>query len=87
MTIPEEVRALQQLHALQGYLVIGSVKPLPTGPIDLKLYSNDEAYLQARWSVMGESCRSDFEAQARCAFGRGSGLGCMLYFYRVYALD
>lgn len=87
MSIQEEVTALQQLHALQGYLVIGSVKPLPPGPIELELYSNDEAYLQARWSVIGESCRSDFEAQARWAFGRSSGLGRMHYFYRVYALD
>ena len=87
MTVTQELAALQELHARQGYLVIGSVKRLPPGPIDPKLFSNDEAYLQARWSVIDESSRSDFEAQAHFAFGRGSGVGFMQYFYRVYALD
>lgn len=87
MDVVQEIAALQQIHGQQGYLVIGSVKPLPSGPIDLQLFSNDEAYLRARWSVIDESCRSDFEAQAQLAFGRCSGVGFMHHFYRVYALD
>ncbi|HZS55902.1 MAG TPA: hypothetical protein VFA65_15985 [Bryobacteraceae bacterium] len=87
MTISEEVAALQSLHGLQGYLVIGSVDPLPLGPIDLKVHSNDCAYYQARWSVVGESSRHAFEEQANSVFGRDSGLWRMQYFYRVRALD
>ena len=87
MSISEEVAALQDLHGRQGYLVIASVEPLPLGPIDLKVHSEDCAYHQARWSVVGESSRMAFEEQARLVFGRDSGLRRMQYFYRVRALD
>src|ERR1700741_154838 len=47
VSISEEVAALQDLHGRQGYLVIASVEPLPLGPIDLKVHSEDCAYHQA----------------------------------------
>jgi hypothetical protein len=87
VTISEEVAALQDLHGRQGYLIIGSVDPLPPGPIDLKVRSTDHAYYQARWSIVGESDRVAFEEQAHLVFGRDSGLWRMQYFYRVCALD
>jgi hypothetical protein len=87
MTVPEEIAALQELHARQGYLVIGSITPLPLGPIDLKVFSTDAAYRQARWSVIGGSTRREFEQQAQIVFGRDSGVPNMQYFYRVSALD
>jgi hypothetical protein len=87
MTVAEEIAALQELHALRGYLVIGSINPLPLGPIDLKIWSNDEAYRAARWSVIGESTRADFEEQARLVFDRPSGYHAAQYFYLVAALD
>ena len=87
MTVPEEIAALQELHALKGYLVIGSINPLPLGPIDLKVFSTDEAYRAARWSVIGESTREEFEEQAQLVFGRPSGYRCRTYFYLVAALD
>jgi hypothetical protein len=83
----QELAALQELNGRQGYLIIGSVAPLPPGPIDLKTRSDDDAYCQARWTVIGESSWADFEEQALWAFGRESGLRRMRYFYRVCALD
>ena len=87
MTVPEEIAALQELHALRGYLVIGSINPLPLGPIDLKVWSTDQAYRAARWSVIGESTREAFEEQAEMVFGRPSGYRAAQYFYLVAALD
>ena len=87
MTISEELAALQDLHGRQGYLIIASAARLPLGPIDVKVHSDDHAYHQARWSVVGESSRIAFEEQAQLAFGRESGLRRMHYFYRVRALD
>ena len=87
MTVPEEISALKELHGQQGYLVIGSVEQLPLGPIDTKVWSNDEGYRAARWSVIGESTREEFEQQALTVFGRQSGYAAAQYFYRVSALD
>lgn len=87
MTISDEFAALQALHGRQGYLIIGSMDPLPLGPIDLKVRSHEEAYYQARWSVIGQSSRGAFEEQAQSLFGRDSKLPRLQYFYRVCALD
>ena len=87
MTVTEEIAALQELHSQQGYLLIGSINPLPTGPIDLKVWSTDEAYRAARWTVLEQSTREEFEQQAMLAFGRESGYRVAQYFYRVVALD
>jgi hypothetical protein len=87
LTISQEIAALQDLNGRQGYLVIGSAGPLPFGPIDLTVRSDEDAYYQARWCVVGESSWQAFEEQALCAFGRESGLQRLRYFYRVQALD
>ena len=87
MTVAQEITALQDLNGRQGYLVIGSATPLPPGPIDIEVCSDDDAYYQARWSVIGDSSWQAFEEQALWAFGRESGLRRMRYFYRVRALD
>jgi hypothetical protein len=87
LSVSEEIAALQALHGQQGYLVIGSIKPLPLGPIDMKVWSSDEAYRKARWKVIGESTREEFEQQAQFIFGRGSGYRFGQYFYCVCALD
>ncbi|HEX4811052.1 MAG TPA: hypothetical protein VH325_19085 [Bryobacteraceae bacterium] len=87
MTVTEEIAALQALHGSQGYLVIGSIEPLPAGPIDPRVWSKDDAYRAARWRVIGESTRERFEEQAWVVFGRTSGFGAAQYFYLVSALD
>lgn len=87
MTVHDEMAALQALHGRQGYLVIGSIDPLPEGPIDPRVWSKDDAYRAARWRVIGESTREEFEEQAWSVFGRDSGYGIARYFYLVAALD
>ena len=87
MTTSDEVAALQALNGRQGYLIIGSMDPLPMGPIDLQVLSHEDAYYQARWSVIGHSSRVAFEEQAQSLFGRDSRLPRLQYFYRVQALD
>jgi hypothetical protein len=87
VTVAQELAALQDLNGRQGYLVMGSATPLPLGPIDFTVRSNDDAYHQARWSVIGDSSWQAFEEQALSVFGRESGLRRLRYFYRVRALD